>query len=1120
GHEMKQRLNISLHEALEQAKSPSLRQHINAQILALPQAYITTFHSFCKSLLDRYGFLVDVTPGFTINAAPAYMQDMVLEACLQKWIVDDRFTAFCQRFNDRQDFSKIKELILKLYVTTSSYVDFTAFLNEIKDTYYQESAFTGTLLDDLIVLMKRAYQQTISRFDLLASYCDDNRITPFFEAPENARKKGTPCPFDAYAEYLSSVDAILNIGQPTYEDLAGILSIKVPKPSSISWKKEGISSEVKDGYTALKNTMLDPLTNLEPLLHYPKETLQEIMNLSLIDLVYLLGEDGLVNQFEADYRQLKQAHNQLDFHDLEVYAKKLLSSDYPVIATLNHRLREIMVDEYQDTNQIQEDMITTIAHYDKEIPIFMVGDMKQSIYRFRQADPSIFTEKFNTFTPLEEAAEHQKNVRIDLRYNYRSQKAVLDSINYIFDCIMDTQVGGLEYYHEPSALLRYDFEAKNTTPALLEVTDAYDTDVLLGIMDDYRDMDTAEVEAHMIAQHILKLKEQGASFKDFAILFRSSTEFITFKIIFDQYQIPANIALSGGLMNTNEVRSMMMLLEALVHPHHDIAMISVLYNGFVISHFDANELLALRDENHTVMENLQASSDERVVAFLKVYQELRSFSLSHTPYETLIECLRVTDFNAYLAMLPHGEQRIANIEALAEVFYANQDYPDLEDYLNYLNLVDNAPGVIASDHSDAITFMTIHKSKGLQFKYVYVASLQKAFNTQDERESIIIDRQKGIAGKLHQLKEVDDYGEMLIDYNNPYRNMIALYMHKDMIDEEMRILYVALTRAEDKLILSGVLRSHNDLVKLAQEVLANEHDSTLNARDTVVFNENLRMKNNYLMWIMSALMRKPSIQETLTRYAGEFGILSRLRRNGFKGLDHEETALSRFHLMIEKAETIVARRSYNQEAHQLDHYDRYAPYYTYQYPYSPKDRSIAVTTLQALEDEERYTFVEGQASSRSQALALGTLVHEVLSHLTFKEDHLNVLIDKLKQGGLLHDEELTILQNYRPHLDAFLASPTYDLIKRASVIYREKPFRYQEADRVINGIFDLVFITDGQVYVLDYKTDQIKDTRNLDALRDKHRLQLEYYKRVLKAHYHQDVQAIVYYLETSQAIII
>ena len=196
-----------------------------------------------------------------------------------------------------------------------------------------------------------------------------------------------------------------------------------------------------------------------------------------MDIYYLLGKNGLLDQFNQAYKEAKKARNELDFHDLEEYATRLLQEDQPVVKRLNHTLKEIMVDEYQDTNQIQENLVLKIANYDKEIPMFMVGDMKQSIYRFRQADPSIFQHKFDTFTKLEEMTEDDTNIRIDLKFNYRSEKVVLDSVNYIFDCIMDSSVGGLEYIHGDNAILRYDYEAKGTTHFRIKKNSYFDTDV-------------------------------------------------------------------------------------------------------------------------------------------------------------------------------------------------------------------------------------------------------------------------------------------------------------------------------------------------------------------------------------------------------------------------------------------------------------------------------------------------------------------------------------------------------------------------------------------------------------------------------------------------------------------
>ena len=254
---------------------------------------------------------------------------------------------------------------------------------------------------------------------------------------------------------------------------------------------------------------------------------------------------------------------------MENYTHQLLLPEYGVVDILYHRLKEIMIDEYQDTNQIQESLIALIAQYQEPfIPLFMVGDMKQSIYRFRQADPQIFLDKYNRFSLSDEECLQSQTRRIDLVFNYRSSKIVLDSINYIFNQIMDSQIGGLEYYLDDSARLNYDYDGKEgghqkEARERFFKDDMKKTEILIDIYDPASSLDKDQYEAHMVAQKILKLKEsmtldgRSVSYKDMVVLLRSTVSFLTFKKVFDQYHIPNHIVLSQGFLKANEIENML-----------------------------------------------------------------------------------------------------------------------------------------------------------------------------------------------------------------------------------------------------------------------------------------------------------------------------------------------------------------------------------------------------------------------------------------------------------------------------------------------------------------------------------------------------------------------------------
>lgn len=1114
GNEMKQRLNVSLNEEALKNHDKETLKHIEKQIQLLPHAYITTFDSFCKILLEKYGYLIGIMPGFKVNPSPDLIKDQVLDKCLEQWVQEEDFEDYAYRHNNKNHFDDLKETLINLQNVTNSFVDFHQFLKNVHDKYYVFDEFGNkAILEGICGLYREVCIKSLSAYNILYRYCDQHGISYFFDTEEDAKK---PAPatalYDYYSELYNALERPL-----TFDTLQSLLNQKIVM-SSIKWKELDVPDNVKKTYEKLKKKVTSPLADLKKELSFSfMSEFKELLDYSFKDISYLLGKDGLLDRFNQEYSIAKKERNELDFHDLEEYAIRLLQDDLPVVEKLNHTLKEIMIDEYQDTNEMQENLVTQIAHYDKNIPMFMVGDMKQSIYGFRQADPSIFQYKFDTFTKLEDMTDQDECIRIDLKYNYRSEKVVLDSVNYIFDSIMDTQVGGLEYIHGDNAILRYDFDAKGTTLEDLEKNHDFDTDVLIS-MYSKSEYSKSEIEAHMIAQKIIKMKEEKQySYHDFAILMRATTEFITYKKVFDRYHIPTNITLSGGLFEANEVISMITLLKALINPYDDIAMLSVLHNNFLFSHFSENELLEIRNEDEPLYINLTHHHSNKVIHFLEVFESLRIASKQLSPYELLKLCLKETDYQAFVSQLKNGEQRSANLDILLETFRTNKEYPYLKDYLELLDSgIDQAPGFIASDENDAVEFMTIHKSKGLQFPVVFVSAMHKKFNTSDEKEDIIISQHNGAASRVLAL-EYSNYGSIVCKYDHPYSVLLRKLNHKETVNEEMRILYVALTRAEKKLILTGSIKEEDEIISIARQVQANDSDPTIK-KGEVVYNLSMRSVDNYLSWIFMALLRHRHFQQDVHMYIPDISSYTILNRSNFKELNNPDTQLARFNFRMHRSEDIIDRIPGYAKIEQENNYEAYRKYYEFKYPYETTSRSLAVTSMNEVKSDNTH-FDFSNENSHYLATDRGTLVHNLLSYFNFKNDDPDKLIQSLYEAHMFDKEGHDVLIQYLPHIKDFLSSDTYKLISKADQIYQEKSFRYKDENgQVINGIFDLVFIKDNEVYVLDYKTDRVSIENSEQTLMDLHKTQLSYYSKVLKDIFHKDVHAIVYYLHINKAI--
>ncbi|WP_282767602.1 UvrD-helicase domain-containing protein [Coprobacillus cateniformis] len=1143
GNEMKQRLSEELHQLVSTDIDLTLKEHLEKQILNLPHAYMTNFHGFCNLLLMKYGYLVNVMPGFEINSDPSMIKKAVLQECLEKWILDEHIKEFLSLYFPGYSLDAFSSLLLSIDELSHSIDDFYGFVDHMKKQNYDTLSSALEEWPLFPYLKQIFYNESVLALNKLIElkyYAENHNLTDFYERPDEQTEKNQelPIPFEAYYDYLD--ERIKVFSQPiTYDTLVSMASSSVPKAYNMNWKE--IDSDTKKTFTKMKtDILLSYNKSVKTYLEEDPDDFVRKLQISYQAIDILISEGHLLNQFQNAYQERKKQLNQLDFSDLERYAHQLLEPQYGIVDVLYHRLKEIMVDEYQDTNQIQESLLLKISEYQQPaIPLFMVGDMKQSIYRFRQADPQIFSNKYDTFSLSDEDCQKTHTRRIDLVFNYRSSKIVLDSINYIFNQIMDKDIGGLEYYLDDSARLNYDYVGKENNQKESARTRFFSekhlaTEVLIDIYNPSSSLDKEQYEAHMVAQKILKLKQEmkiknkPVDFKDMVVLMRSTVSFLTFKKVFDLYQIPNHIVLSQGLMNSNEIENMMTFLQGLAHPYDDVALLSILRQPYTMSNIDMETIAKLRTDHKEIplYECLSLSSDKRVINFLNIFNELRLYSYTHSPYDVLKEIYRLTDYPLFVSKLINGSQRKSNLDLFLEIVLQTQEQnPYLAELIETLkNSSDFAPAQSSSESDNVVEFMTIHKSKGLEFPIVFVCNMHKQFNTQDSKERMMIDKRLGIALKPRMRKNTENLNNLIIEYENCYRNMIARRQLDESINEEMRIFYVALTRASHKLILTGVLKSIDEIAALQEKLLVNESPDIYHRENagTILLYDRLRKTNNYLSWTLSSILRHPQIIEQCLQIEQLKQRAQLLKKYHFeKQMTLDSTEHAMFCLFLTNDQTIEQSIPKRQKESLTMNGTIQEHYRSFKYPFDlEKPKTMSVTQLQAIADDHYLSLAKDEETALMTATDKGTLVHLLLSHLSFQEDHIEQLINQLYENHLCNEDGRQVLLAYQDQIYGFIHSDYYQMIKEASYIYKEKPFSYYDKnlDQVIHGIFDLVFVYKDQLYVLDYKTDRISKNNSEDALIEKHKVQLNYYQRVLKDMYKQDIKAIVYYLHISKGV--
>lgn len=1142
GNEMKQRLQDELNELVHSDIDESLKSHLQLQILHLPHAYITNFHGFCNLLLMKYGYLVGVMPGFEINSDPTLIKKEVLENCLEYWIQDPHVRSLIELYFPGYSLDSFQNLLLSIDELSHSIDHFYDYVDHMYQTNYETLSNSLEEWPLFTYLKDIFYQESLmclNKLMELKHYCESHELIDFYERPDEQteRNQGLPVPFEAYYDYI---DERIKAFQKnlTYDTFVSIVTTSLPKTYNMSW--QDIDPEIKKQYTKMKSDLFSSYQKAAT--SYIDKSSEDFINkmkISYQAIELLISRGQLLDQFQQAYKLRKKELNQLDFSDLEQYAHQLLEPEYGVIETLYSSLKEIMVDEYQDTNQIQESLLLKISSYQEpSIPLFMVGDMKQSIYRFRQADPQIFSDKYDHFSLTDEECLITHQRRIDLVFNYRSSKIVLDSINYIFNQIMDKSIGGLEYYLDDSARLNYDYVGKENNQKE-EARERFfnqkhlATELLLDIYNPQSSLDKEQYEAHMVAQKIIDLKQtmklnnKPVHYHDMVILMRSTTAFLTFKKVFDLYHIPNHIVLSQGFMTSNEIVNMIAFLKAILNPYDDVALLSVMKLPYSLSYMTMEDIATLRIEypDISLYEALQYSNISSLQRFLEIFNDLKRQSYSLSPLDLLKQIYKVTEYPLFVTQLVNGAQRKANLDLLLEITKQLQEqHPYLDEFINALeNSSDIAPAQTASENNDVVEFMTIHKSKGLEFPIVFVCGMHKQFNTQDSKERLMIDKRLGIALKPRIETSTDHISHLCVEYENCYRNMIARRQLDESINEEMRIFYVALTRASQKLILTGVIKNIEEIANIQEKLLVNEDPDVYHRphTGTILLYDRLRKVNSYLQWTLASILRHPDIIEQCMAIEALKPRALQIQKYHFEkqmALDSTEHAM--FKMILTNDEEIEKNiPSYQQSIAEIDHL-RQQKYMNYHYPYDKeKKATLSVTELQAIQDDHYLSLVQNEDSILS-ATDKGTLVHLLLSHLSFQDDHLPSLIEQLYQQGLYDEKAKTVLLDYQTHLQAFIDSEIYQKIKYADHIYKEKPFCYYDIERqqTIHGIFDLVFIHNDSIYVLDYKTDRVSSHNSQEALIEKHRVQLNYYQKVLKEMYKKEVHAIVYYLHIHQAV--
>ena len=1122
--EMKERIREALERKLEEHPENG---HLEQQATLIHSAAITTIHSFCLSVIRDHFHVIGIDPGFRIaeegelKLLKEDVLDELLEDCYAEG--DKEFLAFVDRYGSGRSDRKAGELILKLYEYSRSYPQPEKWLDSCVDAYRYGTE--ETRLD----LASRAVCQARMRMEDMCRMLEKGRR--MCEAPDGPYMYGDMLESDLEGmERLKEAEDLDRM----YELVQGFVWKRLsPK------KDETVSAEKKEQVKRLREQVKKLFQDMrESYFYAPRKEWQKEMEKTCPSMEML---SRLVKRFSDMLRDRKQSRNLIDFSDMEQFALAILTEEQDgrlvpstVAAEYQERFEEVMIDEYQDSNLVQETILNSVSRMSRgRNNIFMVGDVKQSIYSFRLSRPELFMEKYETYSLTDSETQ-----RIDLHKNFRSRPEVLNSVNYIFRQIMARELGGIEYDDSAALYPGAQFPPFSDAEAFPEFTDRTelllycpDTEEVSQVQEGKGQESSRKTEARMIAGRIRELMQTGAvvdrdsgtyrkiRYRDIVILTRSVKGWAEdFTSVLTEEGIPAHSVSREGYFETYEVSVLLDYLKLLDNFRQDLPLTAVLTSPF--GNMSAEDLAEIRIAfpdlpfYQAVTEYAAPEYHPADGGGIRRQEQLRNVlcrisyfreRVSYTPvHELLTEIIETTGFDIYITAMPGGAQRMANVEMLEEkaAAFEKTSYKGLFHFVRYIEQlkkydVDYGEAGIFDEQADTVRIMSIHKSKGLEFPVVFVAGMGKRFNMQDTKGSVILHPEWG-AGLDH------------IDLER--RTKTPTFLKKiireesclETLSEEMRILYVAMTRAKEKLILTGCA-DHRE----AEAVIGERGEfRTAGAR-------------TYLDWVLPALLSEGT--GTIRQDAPvDVRFFTGKDLEAGKAVERttEQVALDVLtHWDVKK--TFVPELE-KQLTEQMD----------YVYPYAAQESMKLKFTVSELKKhsvlseeagEEMYREPETvpllpgflQREEELTGASRGSAYHKLLELLDFTVDYdetsLPEAVEDLLRAGRIPRE---MAECIRPgDILEFLRCESGRRMRKAAregVLFKEQPFvlsmdaeeLYSKSSLaadagekiLVQGIIDVYFEEPDGLIVLDYKTDRVKSA---DELKEKYHAQLDYYARAL-----------------------
>ena len=1143
--EMRERILNAIYKKLEETKNEQEEAKLQRQITLLNKASICTIDAFCLDVIKNNFYELEISPNYRIaDTAEIELlkQEKLEELFEEKYEEEDKnFINLIHTYTTYKDDTPLKEIILKIYNQIQS--------NPFPEKWLEEQVEKFNISD-----LTKDFGET-EWGKILLKDIEEEVIDCQSILQEELKNLNQYPELDKYSqtivndiEQLYGLRINLNSWDKAYIISQNLEFVTWPRSSKITLEAKDLAKTARDNVKKKLKKKTDKY-----LIFTSEEANRDISD--MYEKLKALKE--IIFEYGIKLARAKREKNMLDFNDIEHFALNILVKENDgkieqteVAKKYQEKFVEIAIDEYQDSNLIQEYILSSISRKNN---MFMVGDVKQSIYKFRQARPDLFLTKYNTYK-LKENQNENEDLKIQLFKNFRSRKNVLDFTNAVFENLMTENPWEIEYseeeylnlgadYKEMSQDLRIEINAIDLSEDLAteqsDITNNFENAV--SDFNEYNEQEEeehiqdVELEARYVAKRIKELVEskyqvydtkkqefRAIKYKDIAILLRSTkVSAPIYEKELAKENIPVFSDSSTEYLGSIEIQTIMSLLRIIDNPLQDIPLVTVLRSS--IANFTDNDLVQIRlndqyDNFYNAMLKTKLTADEKlknkIDSFLIHLENWRNSKEYLSLDELIWKIYLETGYYNYVGVMPNGTLRQANLKMLFERAkqYESASFKGLFNFINFIEKIhlgsgDLGSAKIISENENVVRIMSIHKSKGLEFPVVFLSNTGKSINLMDLKQNILLHNEIGIGTKYI------DY-DMQIEYDTLTKSAISNKLLLEAYAEEMRILYVALTRAKEKLIVTGAYSNVQETIEKMEELIK-RYPKTSEKISPIL----IKKYKKYLDWmILVYKYNKEQIEDICT-----FNVINKKEIN----TKSNEKQIN-FDEILQKIE--------NKEMNKL-RYEKIIQMLQYKYPdilLSTIPTKASVSKLKEKMNEElefekimvsrenedqtqldtkfakpKFLTEQEEKISSSQK---GTLLHLCMQKLKNKKDYsqqdIKDLIEEMRLKNQITDKQQEAINLNKIY--KFTQNEIWKRMQKSKILQKEKAFYinipintiYKEADLqgdiLVQGIIDLYFVDeDDKLVLLDYKTDYIEQGKEQSLIK-KYKVQLDLYKNALE----------------------